>query len=155
MFAALEIDLFYFFHFFAICLLLKKFGAPWYYFSRSLKYFSGTKIFCHWHFYELDKNSICCVHQNKTFLFGNLANGPSWPVAGDFIEQWNLVESLHFCPAFSLIHKLRHFMPFFLFFSKQTRVGLQHYFKVTFVHTYAFTRFFCLRVLEWNQCCGM
>ena len=70
--------------------------------------------------YELDKNSICCVHQNKTFLFGNLANGLSWPVAGDFIEQWNLVESLHFCPAFSLIHKLRHFMPFFLFFqSKQ------------------------------------
>ena len=46
-------------------------------------------------------------------------------------------------------------LPFFLFFSKQTRVGLQHYFKVTFVHTYAFPRIFCLRVLEWNQCCGM
>ena len=154
MFAALEMGWFIYFYISVYCEknllhLGTIFRGHWNIFQE-WKYFAIDIL------YELDKNSICCVHQNKTFLFGNLANGLSWPVAGDFIEQWNLVESLHFCPAFSLIHKLRHFMPFFLiFFSKQRRVGLQHYFKVTFVHSYAFPRFFCLRVLEWNQCCGM
>ena len=114
------------------CLLLKNLLHLGTIFRGHWNIFQEWKYFAIDILYELDKNSICCVHQNKTFLFGNLANGLSWPVAGDFIEQWNLVESLHFCPAFSLIHKLRHFMPFFYFFFKANKSGFTTLFQSNF-----------------------